>query len=84
MENMSKKIDFILELEKLKAVLRKNQPIGLNRYENSAEHSWHVSLIVMVLAEENPRVDAFKVIKMMLLHDVVEIDAGDIIIYDTS
>ena len=71
MQNTLKKIEFILELEKLKAVLRKNKPIGLDRYENSAEHSWHVSLLVMILAEDaNRKIDTHKVIKMMLLHDI--------------
>jgi len=83
MDDMLKKINFILELEKLKAVLRKSKPIGLERFENSAEHSWHVCMLVMVLAEDaNPKVDVFKVIKMMLLHDIVEIDAGDVLVYD--
>ena len=85
MQNTLKKIEFILELEKLKAVLRKNKPIGLNRYENSAEHSWHVSLLVMILAEDaNRKIDTHKVMKMMLLHDIVEIDAGDVLVYDTT
>ncbi|OUR72967.1 phosphohydrolase, partial [Arcobacter sp. 31_11_sub10_T18] len=54
MQDMIKKIDFIMELDKLKAILRKGKPVGLNRYENSAEHSWHVSLLVMTFAEDSP------------------------------
>jgi len=82
---MLKKMDFILELDKLKAILRKSKPLGLDRYENSAEHSWHVCMLAMVLTEDaSPEVDSFKVIKMLLLHDIVEIDAGDVLVYDTK
>jgi len=85
MNNMLKKMDFILELDKLKAILRKSKPLGLDRYENSAEHSWHVCMLAMVLTEDaSPKVDSFKVIKMLLLHDIVEIDAGDVLVYDTK
>ncbi|NQY94465.1 MAG: HD domain-containing protein, partial [Campylobacteraceae bacterium] len=53
------------------------------RYENSAEHSWHVSLLVMTFAEDAPcSLDVLKVLKMILLHDIVEIDAGDTIAFD--
>ena len=68
---------FLAEIDKLKAVSRATKVTG-GRYENSAEHSWHVALYAMTLAEhaETP-VDTGKVIQMMLLHDLVEIDAGD-------
>lgn len=75
-------IDFILESEKLKGVLRKNKPVGINRYENTAEHSWQVTLTALVLLHERPELDSLKVLKMLLIHDLVEIDAGDIQIYD--
>ncbi|MEP1207872.1 MAG: HD domain-containing protein [Rhizobiaceae bacterium] len=85
MEHVHSKIEFILELEKLKAVLRKTKPVGLERYENSAEHSWQTTLTALVLLDDAPaEIDALKVLKMLLIHDVVEIDAGDVFVYDTN
>ena len=70
-------IDFILELDKLKAVTRKTRPLGLERYENSAEHSWHLAMLALILAEHaNEPLDVPKVVKMVLVHDIVEIDAN--------
>lgn len=75
---LTQQITFILELEKLKGILRATQPIGLERRENSAEHSWHVALLALLLAEHaNAPVDPLRVVKMLLVHDIVEIDAGD-------
>jgi putative hydrolases of HD superfamily len=74
---------FIAEIEKLKRVLRRTSLIGGDRRENSAEHSWHVTVIAMLLAEyANQPVDLLKVLKMLLIHDIVEIDAGDTFAYD--
>jgi len=85
MSKIQNKIDFILELEKLKGVLRKTKPVGLDRYENSAEHSWQTTLTALILLDEAPaEIDALKVLKMLLIHDVVEIDAGDVFVYDTN
>lgn len=76
---------FITELDKLKAVTRQNRPVGLDRKENSAEHSWQVAVLAMSLAKFAPApIDISRVIRMLLLHDVVEIDAGDTILYDES
>jgi len=75
-------LDFIVEVEKLKAVLRKTRPVGLDRYENSAEHSWHVCLAALMLREfANEDIDIDRVIRMLLIHDLGEIDAGDQIVY---
>ncbi len=75
-------IDFIIELEKLKAVLRKTKPVGLERYENSAEHSWQVSLLALLLAQySRTSVDVVRVVEVLLVHDIPEIDSGDQIIY---
>lgn len=83
MAGIKGKIQFILELDKLKAVLRQTKPVGLDRFENSAEHSWQAALTALVLLEEaEPEVDPLTVLKMMLIHDVVEIDAGDVFTYD--
>ena len=77
--------EFILELEKLKAVQRKTKPLGLDRYENSAEHSWQVSLLALVLAKfANETVDVERVMKMLLLHDIGEIDADDAFFFDDA
>lgn len=75
-------VDFILELDKLKAVTRKVRPIGLNRYENSAEHSWQIALMAASLATcaASP-VDIDRVIAMLLVHDIGEIDAGDTMVF---
>lgn len=85
MSQIQAKIDFILELEKLKAVLRKTKPVGLDRYENSAEHSWQSALTALVLLDgAEDQIDVLKVVKMLLVHDVVEIDVGDVFVYDTK
>ncbi len=75
-------IDFLNELEKLKAVERRSYPIGLNRKENSAEHSWSLAMAAMTLAPlADPELDVPRIIQMALLHDIVEIDAGDTFCY---
>jgi putative hydrolases of HD superfamily len=79
---MQQIIDFILELEKLKGITRKTRPLGLDRYENSAEHSWQIALFAASLAEyAGPRVDIQRVIAMLLVHDIGEIDAGDTMVF---
>ena len=76
-------IKFITEVDKLKAVTRQNNPININRRENSAEHSWQVALLAMSLGEYSNRpIDINRVIKMLILHDIVEIDAGDVLLYN--
>jgi putative hydrolase of HD superfamily len=79
---MQQIVDFILELDKLKGVTRKVRPFGLNRYENSAEHSWQLALMASSLAPyaESP-VDINRVIGMLLVHDIGEIDAGDTLVF---
>lgn len=75
-------IDFILELDKLKAVTRKTRPLGLDRYENSAEHSWQIALLACALAPyAEPDVDVQHALRLLLVHDVGEIDTGDTIVY---
>ena len=82
MENIEKILDFIVEIEKLKDVHRKTKPVGLERFENSAEHSWHVCLTALMLKDyANEDVDINRVVKMLLIHDLGEIDAGDTIVY---
>lgn len=82
MKEITQTLDFIVEIEKLKSVIRNTRPVGLERYENSAEHSWHVCLSALMLKDyANEPVDINRVIKMLLIHDLGEIDAGDTIIY---
>ena len=75
---MQQIVDFILEIDKLKGVTRKVKPLGLERYENSAEHSWQLALMASSLSHlaESP-VDVNHVIAMLLVHDIGEIDTGD-------
>lgn len=82
MKKIEEILNFIVEIEKLKGVHRKTKPVGFERYENSAEHSWHVCLSALMLKDfANEPVDIDRVIKMLLIHDLGEIDAGDTIIY---
>ena len=75
-------IDFILEVEKLKAVTRKVRPLGLERYENSAEHSWQLPLMAIALQRHaDSAVEIDRVIKMLLVHDLGEIDTGDTMVF---
>ena len=79
---MQQIIDFILELDKLKAVTRKVRPLGQDRYENSAEHSWQIALLAASLAPyAEPSVDIDRVIRMLLVHDIGEIDTGDTLVF---
>jgi len=79
-----KQIEFILEADKLKHTLRRTLLLDRSRRENSAEHSWHIALTVLVLSEyaRDKAIDVFGVVKMLLIHDLVEIDAGDTYCYD--
>ncbi len=79
---MQQVIDFILELEKLKGVTRKVRPLGLDRYENSAEHSWQLAMFAISLASyAETSLDINRVVRMLLVHDIGEIDTGDTIVY---
>ena len=79
---MQKVIEFIRELDRLKGVARKNRPLGMDRFENAAEHSWQVAVLAFSLAEfADPAVDVDRVVRMLLVHDVGEIDAGDRLVY---
>ncbi|MCG7496118.1 HD domain-containing protein [Vibrio sp. Of7-15] len=86
MERLEQQLTLLMELDKLKSVLRRTRVVSAEkRLENSAEHSWHVALMALLLEEHaNEPVDITKVVKMLLLHDVVEIDAGDTFVYDVQ
>ncbi|MEZ4511072.1 MAG: HD domain-containing protein [Chloroflexota bacterium] len=82
---LTQQIQFILEIDKLKTILRQTRITTNERYENSAEHSWHLAMLALVLHEyANEPIDLFRVLKMVLVHDIVEIDAGDTFFFDTS
>lgn len=84
-DRLDRQLRFILELDRLKGVGRQSYVLGGVRKENSAEHSWHVALMVLVLAEyADASLDRFRVVEMLLVHDIVEIEAGDTYIYDES
>ena len=84
-DNLLKQISFIKEIDKLKYIQRKTKLFNSDRPENDAEHSWHLAMMTIVLAEHSDKpIDVLKVLKMVLIHDIVEIDAGDIFLYDTS
>lgn len=83
MDRMKQQVAFIECLDRLKQILRQNLVMDESRRENSAEHSWHIATMAMVLAEYAPQpVDLLRVVKMLLLHDVIEIEAGDTFCYD--
>ena len=85
-QGLTEKIAFISEIEKLKIVYRQNGVFDKSRAENSAEHSWHITLMAVLLHEHAvfAELDLLKVIKMLLIHDIVEIDAGDTFLYDEA
>lgn len=82
-DHLLKQVAFIKEIDKLKYIQRKTKLFNSDRHENDAEHSWHLAMMTIVLAEHSDKpIDVLKVLKMVLIHDIVEIDAGDIFIYD--
>lgn len=85
LDRLSRQIGFIIEVDQLKEIFRQTLLIKSRRQENDAEHSWHLCLVVIVLAEyaNQPDLDVLRVLKMLILHDIVEIDAGDTFAYDT-
>jgi putative hydrolase of HD superfamily len=85
MDRLQQQMDFILEIDKEKNILRQTHLSGHGRRENDAEHAWHMAIMAYLLREHaNETVDILKVILMCLIHDVVEIDAGDAYAYDTE
>jgi putative hydrolases of HD superfamily len=85
-ERLEKQLRFILEMDQLKEVFRQTQCTRSRRAENDAEHSWHLCLAAIVLCEHanEPGLDVLRVLKMLIIHDLVEIDAGDTFAYDTA
>ena len=84
-ERLQKQLDFILEIDKEKNIFRQTHLSGHGRNENDAEHAWHMAIMAYLLQEySNERIDVARVMLMCLIHDVVEIDAGDTYAYDAE
>jgi putative hydrolases of HD superfamily len=84
-DRLSKQIAFIKEIDKIKYIQRRTKLFNSDRHENDAEHSWHLAMMSIVLAEHsNTPIDVLKVLKMVLIHDIVEIDTGDVFLHDTT
>lgn len=82
-ERLRKQLNFIMEIDKLKTITRRSYLADGSRKENDAEHSWHLAVMVLLLAELD-NIDVLKTMKMVLIHDLVEIDAGDTYCYDEN
>jgi putative hydrolase of HD superfamily len=82
---LTRQVEFLVEIDKLKHVFRQTWLMDRSRRENDAEHSWHLGILAILLSEyaADPTVDVLRVVKMILVHDLVEIDAGDTFAYDT-
>jgi putative hydrolase of HD superfamily len=85
MNRLDQQLSFVLEIDKLKTILRQTLLTDSSRRENSAEHSWHLAIMSFLLAEyATAPVDILRVVKMLLVHDLIEIDAGDTFAYDVA
>lgn len=83
MTRLEEQIDFIIEVDKLKNIVRQNYLFDGSRREDDADHSWHLALMCVILSEHaNEKIDVLRTITMVLIHDIVEIDAGDTYAYD--
>jgi len=84
-ERFERQIRFVLEIDRLKTIVRRTYLLHADRAENTAEHSWHLAMMAILLAEyANEPVDVARVVKMVLIHDIVEIEAGDTYFYDAA
>ncbi|MFO7612815.1 MAG: HD domain-containing protein [Clostridia bacterium] len=84
-DRLERQLGFIYEIDRVKGIFRKTRLFHADRFENDAEHSWHICMMALVLQEyANDKIDILKVLKMMLIHDLVEIDTGDTIVYNRT
>jgi len=83
-QRLMKQLQFIVEIDKLKSVCRQSYITDRSRHENDAEHTWHLTAMAILLLEhaDNRQLDMIRVLKMLIVHDLVEIDAGDTFAYD--
>jgi putative hydrolase of HD superfamily len=81
---LRRQMDFVCEIDKVKSILRRTYIMDGSRRENDAEHAWHLAVMALVFSEasKNRKIDLLKVLKMVLIHDIVEIDCGDAFLYD--
>ncbi len=85
MKRFSRQLEFIREIDKVKSIFRQTPLMDKSRKENDAEHSWHLAAMALILSEyAEEKTDLFRVIKMVLIHDLVEIDAGDAYLFDAA
>lgn len=84
-ERLEKQIAFLMEIDKLKHIYRQTYLLDRSRHDSDVEHSWHFAVMALVLAEHaKDEIDLIKVVRMALIHDIVEIDAGDVFVYDNK
>lgn len=84
-DRLEKQLDFIREIDKEKEIFRQTYLADASRKENDAEHAWHMAIMTMLLSEyANEKIDVLKTVGMLLIHDIVEIDAGDTYAYDEA
>ncbi|MCQ2433801.1 MAG: HD domain-containing protein [Oscillospiraceae bacterium] len=84
-ERLSQQLDFLVEMDKMKNIYRQTLVLHEDRQENDAEHAWHLAMLALVLSEyANEPIDLKTVLETVLIHDIVEIDAGDTYAYDTA
>lgn len=85
-ERLQHQIDFIIEIDRAKQILRQTALADGSRQENDAEHSWHIATMAFILAEyaNEENLDMLRILKMLLIHDLVEVIAGDTFLYDTQ
>lgn len=84
-DRLARQIGFLLEADKLKSILRRTPLVDNSRLENSAEHSWHLALAALALQEYAPEgTDVLHAVRLVIVHDLVEVDAGDTFAYDTA
>ncbi len=86
LERLQQQVRFVIEADKLKEIFRQTLVTQSRRQENDAEHSWHLALLTLIVAEHanTAGLDVLRVLKMVIIHDLVEIDAGDTFAYDTA
>jgi putative hydrolase of HD superfamily len=83
-DRLAQQIEFLVQADRLKTILRRTPLTDNSRLENSAEHSWHLALAALALGEHAPGVDVGRVLQLVVIHDLVEIDAGDTFAYDPT
>ena len=83
-DRLAQQIEFLIQADRLKTILRRTPLTDNSRLENSAEHSWHLALAALALGEHAPGVDVGRVLQLVVIHDLVEIDAGDTFAYDPA